>query len=100
MSVILSIPHCAEPNSFVENAEKFTSSYKFGVYDILFLPNSFPYGGQSNVDWLKWDDAKCTGMENCCLTFATPTIIAGDKSEVDVGAHEISHVGGAGMTHI
>ncbi|WWD02391.1 leukotriene A-4 hydrolase/aminopeptidase [Kwoniella europaea PYCC6329] len=61
--------------NFVKTAEDLTSSYKFGVYDILFLPESFPYGG----------------MENSCLTFATPTIIAGDRSQVDVVAHEISH---------
>ncbi|WWC90899.1 leukotriene A-4 hydrolase/aminopeptidase [Kwoniella dendrophila CBS 6074] len=61
--------------NFVKTAEDLTSPYKFGVYDILFLPESFPYGG----------------MENSCLTFATPTIIAGDKSQVDVVAHEISH---------
>jgi leukotriene-A4 hydrolase len=30
-------------------------------------------------------------MENCCLTFATPTLLAGDRSLVDVIAHEISH---------
>jgi len=32
------------------------------------------------------------GMENSCLTFVTPTLVAGDRSEVDVAAHEISHV--------
>ena len=32
------------------------------------------------------------GMENSCLTFATPSVIAGDRSAVDVCAHEISHV--------
>jgi len=31
-------------------------------------------------------------MENACLTFATPSVIAGDRSAVDVCAHEISHV--------
>jgi len=31
-------------------------------------------------------------MENSCLTFVTPTLVAGDRSEVDVAAHEISHV--------
>ena len=39
------------------------------------LPSSFPYGG----------------MENPCLTFVTPTLLAGDRSLVDVVAHEISH---------
>lgn len=60
----------------VATAEDLTSSYRFGVYDFLILPDSFPYGG----------------MENCCLTFATPTLLAGDRSLVDVIAHEISHV--------
>ncbi|WVQ82071.1 leukotriene A-4 hydrolase/aminopeptidase [Cryptococcus sp. DSM 104549] len=61
--------------NFVATAEDLATDYKFGVYDVLFLPESFPYGG----------------MENSCLTFATPTIIAGDRSQVDVVAHEISH---------
>jgi len=39
------------------------------------LPPSFPYGG----------------MENPRLTFATPTIIAGDKSLVSLVAHELAH---------
>jgi leukotriene-A4 hydrolase len=39
------------------------------------MPPSFPFGG----------------MENPCITFITPTVIAGDKSLVDVVAHEISH---------
>lgn len=60
----------------VAAAEDLTSTYRFGVYDFLILPDSFPYGG----------------MENCCLTFATPTLLAGDRSLVDVIAHEISHV--------
>ena len=42
---------------------------------MLILPGSFPFGG----------------MENTCLTSLTPTIVAGDKSLVDVVAHEISH---------
>ena len=44
-------------------------------YDILCLPPSFPYGG----------------MENPCLTFVTPTLLAGDRSLADVVAHEIAH---------
>lgn len=39
------------------------------------LPPSFPYGG----------------MENPCLTFVTPTLLAGDRSLVDVVVHEITH---------
>jgi len=49
--------------------------YRWGRYDILMLPPSFPYGG----------------MENPTLTFATPTILTGDKSNVDVIAHELAH---------
>ena len=45
------------------------------MYDILVLPPSFPYGG----------------MENPCLTFATPTLLAGDRSLANVIAHEIAH---------
>lgn len=45
------------------------------MYDILVLPPSFPFGG----------------MENPCLTFVTPTILAGDRSLANVIAHEISH---------
>lgn len=33
----------------------------------------------------------CLGMENPCLTFVTPALLTGDKSLVDVIAHEISH---------
>ncbi len=36
-------------------------------------------------------DSLHLGMENSCLTFATPTAIAGDRSSVDLAAHEISH---------
>ncbi|KAK4685307.1 leukotriene-A4 hydrolase, partial [Tremellales sp. Uapishka_1] len=61
--------------NFVATAEEFTSPYKFGVYDFLILPDSFPYGG----------------MENSCLTFATPALIAHDRSQVEVFAHEIAH---------
>jgi leukotriene-A4 hydrolase len=49
--------------------------YRWGRYDILVLPPSFPYGG----------------MENPRLTFATPTILAGDKSLVSLIAHELAH---------
>jgi aminopeptidase N len=31
------------------------------------------------------------GMENPIFTFATPTIISGDRQNVDVIAHELSH---------
>jgi Aminopeptidase N len=56
-------------------AEELYGPYKWGRYDILVLPPSFPFGG----------------MENPRLTFATPTVIAGDKSLVSLVAHELAH---------
>ena len=56
-------------------AESLYGEYRWGRYDLLVLPPSFPYGG----------------MENPRLTFLTPTLIAGDKSLVDVVAHELAH---------
>jgi len=56
-------------------AEKLGGPYKWGNYDVLIAPPSFPIGG----------------MENPRLTFATPTIIAGDKSLVSLIAHEMAH---------
>ena len=64
-----------EIEKFLQIAESYTFDYQWGVYNLLILPPSFPFGG----------------MENPQLTFVTPSIIAGDKSLVDVVAHEISH---------
>jgi leukotriene-A4 hydrolase len=60
---------------FLAVAEEICGPYAWGRYDILLMPPSFPYGG----------------MENPCLTFVTPTLLAGDKSLANVVAHEISH---------
>jgi len=65
----------AETEQFIQIAEKHLGPYVWGRYDILLLPPSFPYGG----------------MENPCLTFVTPSLLAGDRSLADVVAHEISH---------
>uniref|UniRef100_A0A7N8XHD9 Leukotriene A-4 hydrolase n=1 Tax=Mastacembelus armatus TaxID=205130 RepID=A0A7N8XHD9_9TELE len=65
----------SETETMLKTAEDLVGPYVWGQYDILVLPPSFPYGG----------------MENPCLTFATPTLLAGDKSLSDVIAHEISH---------
>ncbi|XP_046383886.1 leukotriene A-4 hydrolase-like [Ischnura elegans] len=65
----------AETEVMLETAEKICGPYEWGVYGLLVLPPSFPYGG----------------MENPCLTFVTPTLLAGDRSLADVVAHEISH---------
>jgi aminopeptidase N len=59
----------------MEAAEALGGAYKWGRYDVLIAPPSFPIGG----------------MENPRLTFATPTIIAGDKSLVSLIAHEMAH---------
>ena len=66
----------AETEKFIAMAEEITGhEYVWKRYDILCLPPSFPYGG----------------MENPCLTFVTPTLLAGDRSLADVVAHEVSH---------
>ncbi|WP_420471255.1 M1 family metallopeptidase [Brevundimonas sp. FT23042] len=59
----------------VDVAEGLYGPYRWGRYDLLVLPPSFPFGG----------------MENPRLTFATPTIIAGDRSLVSLVAHELAH---------
>ncbi|WP_296164886.1 M1 family metallopeptidase [uncultured Brevundimonas sp.] len=59
----------------VDAAEALYGPYRWGRYDLLVLPPSFPFGG----------------MENPRMTFATPTIIAGDRSLVSLVAHELAH---------
>ena len=44
--------------------EAYLFAYEWGSYAVLVLPASFPFGG----------------MENPLLTFASPTIVTGDKS--------------------
>ncbi|GAB5402921.1 MAG: M1 family metallopeptidase [Aureliella sp.] len=56
-------------------AEELYGPYRWERYDVIFLPSSFPFGG----------------MENPRLTFATPTILAGDRSLVALIAHELAH---------
>jgi aminopeptidase N len=56
-------------------AETLYGPYRWGRYDLLVLPPSFPFGG----------------MENPRMTFATPTVIVGDKSLVSLVAHELAH---------
>lgn len=65
----------SQTEDFVTAAEELVGPYQWTRYDVLCLPPSFPYGG----------------MENPCLTFATPTLLTGDKSLADVIAHEIAH---------
>lgn len=61
--------------AMMQAAERLFGPYRWGRYDVLVLPPSFPFGG----------------MENPRLTFATPTLLAGDKSLVSVIAHELAH---------
>jgi leukotriene-A4 hydrolase len=65
----------ADTEKMVEATERLYGPYRWERYDILLLPPSFPFGG----------------MENPRLTFATPTILAGDKSLVSLIAHELAH---------
>ena len=64
-----------DTEAMMRAVEKLYGPYRWGRYDILVLPPSFPFGG----------------MENPRLTFATPTILAGDKSLVSLVAHELAH---------
>ncbi|HEX8642546.1 MAG TPA: M1 family metallopeptidase [Allosphingosinicella sp.] len=65
----------ADTEHMVEAAEALYGPYRWGRYDMLVLPPSFPFGG----------------MENPRLTFLTPTLIAGDRSLVNTVAHELAH---------
>ncbi len=65
----------ADTEAMIAAAEKLYGPYRWGRYDVLVLPPSFPYGG----------------MENPRLTFATPTVIVGDKSLISLVAHELAH---------
>lgn len=65
----------AETEKMICAGEAIVGPYVWGRYDLLVLPPTFPYGG----------------MENPCLTFVTPTLLAGDRSLANVVAHEIAH---------
>jgi aminopeptidase N len=65
----------ADVERMMTTAEQLYGPYRWGRYDILVLPPAFPFGG----------------MENPRLTFATPTILAGDRSLVALIAHELAH---------
>ena len=64
-----------ELEAMIDAAENLYGPYAWEQYDVIVLPPSFPFGG----------------MENPRLTFATPTIIAGDKSLTSLIAHELAH---------
>lgn len=64
-----------DTEQMIQTAESLYGEYRWGRYDLLILPPSFPYGG----------------MENPRLSFITPTVIVGDKSLVSLIAHELAH---------
>jgi aminopeptidase N len=65
----------ADTEKMIAAAEQLYGPYRWERYDLLILPPSFPFGG----------------MENPRLTFATPTMLAGDRSLVALVAHELAH---------
>jgi leukotriene-A4 hydrolase len=65
----------AETEQMLQVSEKLFGPYRWGRYDLLILPPSFPFGG----------------MENPRLSFITPTVIAGDRSLTALIAHELAH---------
>lgn len=65
----------AEVEAMMSAAEQLYGPYRWGRYDMLVLPPSFPFGG----------------MENPNLTFLTPTVISGDRALVSLIAHELAH---------
>ncbi len=64
-----------DTEKMITTTEALYGPYRWGRYDMLVLPPSFPFGG----------------MENPRLTFVTPTVIVGDKSLVSLIAHELAH---------
>lgn len=74
-TIDLAASELSDMEHMVAACEELFGPYRWGRYDLLILPPSFPFGG----------------MENPCLTFATPTILAGDKSLVALVAHELAH---------
>ena len=65
----------ADTERMVTAAEALYGPYRWGRFDLLVLPPSFPFGG----------------MENPVMTFLTPTFIVGDKSLTSLVAHELAH---------
>jgi aminopeptidase N len=64
-----------DTEAMIDAAEALYGDYRWGRYDMIVLPPSFPYGG----------------MENPVMTFLTPTFIAGDRSLTGLVAHELAH---------
>lgn len=64
-----------DTENFIQTAENIVFPYEWKDYDVLILPASMPFGG----------------MEHPNCTFATPTLISGDRENIDVIAHELAH---------
>ena len=65
----------ASTQQMIDVSAQLYGDYRWGRYDLLMLPPSFPFGG----------------MENPRLSFITPTVVAGDTSLVSLIAHELAH---------
>ncbi|MFC5436573.1 M1 family metallopeptidase [Rhodanobacter umsongensis] len=75
-SVVAKAAHEFEDTEkLIAATEQLYGPYAWDRYDILVLPPSFPFGG----------------MENPNMTFATPTVLVGDKSLVSLVSHELAH---------
>ncbi len=74
-TLALAAAEFADTEAMIRTTEKLYGAYRWDRYDLLVLPPSFPFGG----------------MENPRLTFATPTILVGDKSLMSLVAHELAH---------
>ncbi|WP_105253470.1 M1 family metallopeptidase [Pseudoalteromonas sp. T1lg75] len=70
-----SVAEFNDTQAMIDKTEVMYGEYAWGRYDLLMLPPSFPFGG----------------MENPRLSFITPTVVAGDKSLVNLIAHELAH---------
>jgi aminopeptidase N len=64
-----------EIDASLSAGEALFGPYDWDRFDMLVMPPSFPYGG----------------MENPRLTFLTPTLLAGDRSQVAIVSHELAH---------
>eukprot|EP00897_Mesotaenium_endlicherianum_P008956 jgi/Mesen1/8089/ME000434S07336 len=75
-SVVRAAAHeFAETERMIECAEALFGPYDWDRFDLVVMPPSFPYGG----------------MENPRAAFLTPTLLVGDRSLVNVVAHELAH---------
>jgi aminopeptidase N len=65
----------ADVSKLVDAANQLYGQFAWGRYDLLVLPSSFPFGG----------------MEYPRIAFVTPTVLTGDRSLVNMVAHEMAH---------